>query len=63
MSSLTIDVETASSENKHKRLARWVEECALMCKPDRVHWCDGSEGEYQPHVAADDSLRNGDSDE
>jgi phosphoenolpyruvate carboxykinase (GTP) len=47
MSSLTIDVETASSENKHKRLARWVEECAQMCKPDRIHWCDGSDGEYR----------------
>ena len=47
MSSLTIDVETASSENKHKRLARWVEECAQMCKPDRIHWCDGSESEYR----------------
>jgi len=47
MSSLTIDVETASSENRHKRLARWVDECAQMCKPDRIHWCDGSDSEYR----------------
>jgi phosphoenolpyruvate carboxykinase (GTP) len=47
MSSLTIDVETASSENKHKRLAQWVEEVAQLCKPERVHWCDGSDREYQ----------------
>ncbi len=46
MSSLALEVET-SSEIKHKPLARWVEEVAQMCKPDRVHWCDGSAGEYQ----------------
>ena len=47
MSSIAMEVETASSERKHKRLASWVEEVARMCKPDRVHWCDGSPEEYQ----------------
>jgi len=46
MSSLTIDVETAS-DNIPRPLAQWVEEVAQMCKPDRVHWCDGSPEEYQ----------------
>ncbi len=46
MSSLTLDVETRSAK-RHKRLAQWVEECAQLCKPDRVHWCDGSSEEYQ----------------
>ncbi len=46
MSSLTLDVETRSG-TRHKRLAQWVEECAQLCKPDRVHWCDGSPEEYQ----------------
>jgi phosphoenolpyruvate carboxykinase (GTP) len=46
MSSLTLEVET-SSQKKHKRLAQWVEEAAQLCKPDRVHWCDGSHEEYQ----------------
>jgi phosphoenolpyruvate carboxykinase (GTP) len=46
MSSLTLDVETRSAK-RNKRLAQWVEECAQLCKPDRVHWCDGSSEEYQ----------------
>lgn len=46
MSSLTIDVETAS-DNIPRPLVQWVEEVAQMCKPDRVHWCDGSPEEYQ----------------
>jgi phosphoenolpyruvate carboxykinase (GTP) len=47
MSSLTIEVETSSSGNKHTKLAQWVEEAAQMCKPERIHWCDGSRQEYQ----------------
>ncbi|HYK48196.1 MAG TPA: phosphoenolpyruvate carboxykinase (GTP) [Terriglobales bacterium] len=47
MSSLTVDVEISRSENKHKQLVRWVEETAQMCKPERVHWCDGSQEEYR----------------
>src|SRR5438105_1545475 len=47
MSSLTADVESPSSGHKNDRLTRWVEEVAQMCKPERVHWCDGSPEEYQ----------------
>src|SRR5215469_11394393 len=47
MSSLTIDVETAGSKNRNKQLARWVDEVANLCKPEQIHWCDGSETEYR----------------
>src|ERR1700743_1987294 len=31
----------------NKQLAEWVQEIVTLCKPDRVHVCDGSEQEYQ----------------
>ena len=49
MSSLISDLETITDKRavKNKRLSAWVEEAAQLCKPDRVHWCDGSAEEYQ----------------
>jgi phosphoenolpyruvate carboxykinase (GTP) len=31
---------------KHKRLLGWVREIAELARPDRVHWCDGSQAEF-----------------
>jgi phosphoenolpyruvate carboxykinase (GTP) len=30
----------------HKKLIAWVEEIAQLTTPDRIHWCDGSDQEY-----------------
>ena len=30
----------------NRRLLAWVDEIAALCKPDAIHWCDGTQGEY-----------------
>ena len=39
---------TASGEDftNNAKLLAWVDEAAGLCKPDRIHWCDGSQEEY-----------------
>jgi phosphoenolpyruvate carboxykinase (GTP) len=31
---------------KNEKLRKWVLEMVALCKPDKVHWCDGTEREY-----------------
>jgi phosphoenolpyruvate carboxykinase (GTP) len=32
---------------KNAKLVAWVADMAALCKPDTIHWCDGSDDEYQ----------------
>ena len=42
---------------RHERLKEWVVEIAELCKPDRIHWCDGSEEENR--AICDELVKSG----
>lgn len=39
------------SSIKNEELIKFVQEAVELCKPSNVHWCDGSEGEYDKMCA------------
>jgi len=41
----SLDVQ-APAHVRNAKLIAWVTEMASLCKPDRIHWCDGSTAEY-----------------
>jgi phosphoenolpyruvate carboxykinase (GTP) len=36
-----------TSKSRNTKLNKLVEDMAALCKPDHIHWCDGSEAEYK----------------
>ncbi|MEI6704911.1 MAG: phosphoenolpyruvate carboxykinase (GTP), partial [Deltaproteobacteria bacterium] len=35
-----------SHQGKNEQLTKWVTEVEALCEPDKIHWCDGSQEEY-----------------
>ncbi len=31
----------------NERVISWVDQMAMLCRPDTIHWCDGSRAEYE----------------
>src|SRR6201990_2867352 len=46
MKTVTTDTAVAAPPTTNKHLIRWVEKMAELTQPDRIHWIDGSEAEY-----------------
>ncbi|MBL4620837.1 MAG: hypothetical protein JKY89_00390, partial [Immundisolibacteraceae bacterium] len=40
-----------TDQTSNAELADWVAEVASLCQPDQIHWCDGSQQEYDDLAA------------
>jgi phosphoenolpyruvate carboxykinase (GTP) len=41
-----VSVALNAPPTSNQRLLRWVEDVAELCRPEAVHWCDGSDQEF-----------------
>ena len=46
MKTASVDSAISAPPTTNKHLIRWVEKMADLCQPDRIHWIDGSQAEY-----------------
>src|SRR5260370_37040394 len=46
MKTVMTDTAIAAPPTTNKHLIRWVEKMAELTQPNRIHWIDGSEAEY-----------------
>ena len=37
---------TLNERTTNEKLTAWVDSMVALCKPDEVHWCDGSQSEF-----------------
>ena len=51
MSQATSIPGLAPAPTKHAKLVQWVQDIATLTQPDRVHWCDGSDAEWEALTA------------
>ncbi len=51
MSQATSIPGLAPAPTKHAKLVQWVQDIAALTQPDRVHWCDGSDAEWEALTA------------
>jgi phosphoenolpyruvate carboxykinase (GTP) len=40
-------VTLVQAPTQNQRLLRWIDEMVELCQPDEVHWCDGSDAEFE----------------
>jgi GTP-dependent phosphoenolpyruvate carboxykinase len=43
-------IKDESAVTQNIALLRWIDECARLTKADSIHWCDGTQGEYDSFI-------------
>jgi phosphoenolpyruvate carboxykinase (GTP) len=51
MSSNNLSIESEEDVTSNQALADWVEEITRLTRPENVHWCDGSQDEYDSLIS------------